>query len=86
MPPLLRASRARRPRASGLLVAGALLAVGGARAEPTPVVEYLTVEANEAGASGGHAALRLGARVFHFEAEAGHLRLAREPWPDFRFR
>jgi len=76
----------RHLRALRLALLGVLLVGGAARAEPAPVVEYLTATANEAGAAGGHAALRLGARVFHFEADAGHLRLAREPWSDFRFR
>lgn len=84
MPPLRRARAL--PRALRRVLAGTILLAGAARAEPGPVVEYLTIAANEAGASGGHAALRLGARVFHFEAEDGLLRLQREPWPDFRFR
>ena len=73
-----------RVRALRLVVIAAVFLAGAARAEP--VVEYLTVEANEAGASGGHAALRLGARVYHFEAAEGRLLLSREPWADFRFR
>lgn len=72
-------------RAGASVLACVLLLAGVARAEPGPVVEYLTIAANEAGASGGHAALRVGARVYHFEADAGRLELAREDWPDFRF-
>lgn len=41
------------------------------------------MEANEGGGAGGHAGLRLGDEVYHFEfGDGGLLVLARDPWPD----
>jgi hypothetical protein len=53
-----------------------------AGAGPTPV-DYLHVEANEGGSSGGHVALRLGDDVFHYQNDAGRLRLLRTDLADF---
>jgi len=48
-------------------------------------LDYLYVEANEGGSSGGHAALRVGDEVFHFEYRPpGILVLRREAFDDFR--
>lgn len=61
-----------------LLLASAPLAAG---AEPRASAwfEYLHVEANEGGSSGGHAAIRFGDQVFHFQHHAGGLlRLRRD--------
>src|SRR5262245_30996704 len=59
-------------------------AVGG-HAKPTRSIDYLYVESNEGGSSGGHVALRLGERVFHFQyAGAGFLRVSRESFEGFR--
>jgi hypothetical protein len=41
-------------------------------------LEFLHVEANEGGSSGGHAALRIGDATYHYQNESGLLRLARE--------
>ncbi len=72
------------------LVAPALAVVGPvlALAAPAPrVVDYLYVEANEGGSSGGHVALRLGDETFHFQHEpSGLLRLRRDDSEDFRYR
>ncbi|MGR8930695.1 MAG: hypothetical protein ACU836_08650 [Gammaproteobacteria bacterium] len=49
-------------------------------------VEFLYINANEGTASGGHAALKFGEEVFHFQhVEPGLLKLFREPFPLFRF-
>lgn len=56
-------------------------ALGAAR-----VVDYLYVEANEGGSSGGHVAIRLGDDVYHFQHESpGVLRLRRDAWGHFRY-
>jgi hypothetical protein len=62
-----------RPRAVAALAASWLAAPGSAAA-----LEFLHVEANEGGSSGGHAALRFGDATFHFQNAAGLLVLARE--------
>src|SRR5262249_46352133 len=44
-----------------------------------PVLDFVHVEANEDGSSGGHAALGVGGEIFHYEYEPpGWLRLSRE--------
>jgi hypothetical protein len=48
---------------------------------------FVHVEANVAGASGGHGALQIGADAFHFEVHTdGTFRLRREPWAFFVHR
>ena len=48
--------------------------------------DFLYIEANEGNASGGHAAIKLGDRVFHFQhVEPGFLRLYRSDYSAFRF-
>jgi len=48
-------------------------------------IEYLYVDANEGGSSGGHAGLRVGDDVFHFEyRRPGILVLRRETFDEFR--
>src|SRR5215472_3177066 len=69
----------------GLVVA--LLLLAPAVAASAPSIDYLYVDASEGGGSGGHAALALGDRVFHFEYRPpGLLRLARESWAALRHR
>ena len=52
---------------------------------PHGTIDYLYVEANEAGGSGGHAAIRFGDRVFHFQwTDAGLLGVSREDFEGFR--
>jgi hypothetical protein len=63
-------------RLAALLI-GALVCAG-ARPATAAWIEYLTIEANEGGSSGGHAALRFGERTYHFQNERGRLRLVRE--------
>ncbi|HEY3097798.1 MAG TPA: hypothetical protein VGL14_02760 [Methylomirabilota bacterium] len=48
-------------------------------------IEYLYIDANEGGSSGGHVAVRVDDDVFHFEyRRPGILVLRREPFADFR--
>ena len=47
-------------------------------------LEYLYIDANEARASGGHAAVRIGLDVFHFQFDGGLLAMARDDWADFQ--
>jgi len=41
-------------------------------------IEYLVIEANEGGSSGGHAAIRFAERAYHFQNTLGQLRLVRD--------
>ena len=64
----------------------ALCLAAPAAAEPR-VVEYLHIEANEGGSSGGHVALRFGDETFHFQQEgAGLIRMRRDDTPLFNVR
>jgi hypothetical protein len=69
---------------------GAMILAGlspAAAAEDGRGVEYLYIEANEGGSSGGHIALRLGDEVFHFEHRSpGILVLGRDGFEHFRHR
>ena len=48
-------------------------------------VDYVYVEANEGGSSGGHTAMRFGDETYHFQHEPGGLlRLHRDDWQHFR--
>jgi len=56
-----------------------------ALATPSRFVDYVYVEANEGGSSGGHAAMRFGDEAYHFQHEPGGLlRLHRDDWQHFR--
>jgi hypothetical protein len=67
---------------------GFALAAAGACADdgaPPPPLSFIYVESNVGSASGGHSALRIGDRVYHYHhSEAGRLELARDEWPTFR--
>jgi len=65
----------------------AVLAVSStAFASPPRFVDYLYIEANEGGSSGGHVALRLGNETYHFQHERpGVLRLRRDDAEHFRY-
>jgi hypothetical protein len=73
-----------------LLGLGAIFLAGlglATAAESATGVEYLYVESNEGGSSGGHVALRLGDDVFHFEHRSpGVLVLGRDDFEQFRYR
>jgi len=76
----------RRARAIPVL-AGALALAAVAPARAAREIDYLYIDSSEGGGSGGHAALALGDRVFHFEHRApGILHLAREPLDRIRRR
>jgi hypothetical protein len=67
-------------------IAALLLLPAATRAAEPRVIEYLSVEANEGGSSGGHAALRFDDTVYHFQHHApGLLRLHREEADGFLF-
>src|SRR5215468_2073616 len=51
-----------------------------------PRLEYIYADANEGGASGGHAALRFGDQVFHFEYVAPLVQIRRDAFDALRFR
>ena len=70
---------------SGLALAAVLVSQGAVASTP-PVVEYVYIEANEGGSSGGHSAIRLGDETYHFQHESpGVLRLRRDDWGHFRY-
>ena len=69
---------------AGVLLAS-LLAADPARAA-SPRLEYIYADANEGGASGGHAALRFGDQVFHFEYVAPLVQIRRDAFDTLRFR
>ncbi len=56
-----------------------------AGANPRERVEFLYIDANVGGSSGGHAAVKLGDTVYHFQNDDGYTRLTRENWKRFRF-
>jgi hypothetical protein len=73
--------RARRVTLAAALAV--LLPVPGWASER--VLDYLYIDANEGGSSGGHVALRVGDDVFHFEyRRPGMLVLRREAFDEFR--
>ena len=77
----------RRAATTVLLLAALVLLLRAAPAGAGREIEYLYMDGSEGGGSGGHAALALGDRVFHFEHRApGILRLAREPVDVIRHR
>ena len=78
----MRASTANRV-ALGLALAASIAGAGAAGAAAPAPVEYLYVEANEGGSSGGHVALRLGDSVFHFQQQDDWLVLLRDDVRDF---
>ena len=68
------------------LALGALLlaAPGAAGVSPRPLAELVRVAANTGSAAGGHVALRLGERVYHYQVrDDGLLRLVRDDWAVF---
>ena len=66
--------------------AAVLLLSAAVQAAEQRSIEYLSVEANEGGASGGHAALRFDDVVYHFQHHTpGLLRLHREEADGFLF-
>jgi hypothetical protein len=77
----------RMPAAGIALAALLLLQVYGAVAAPAYAYDYLYVNASEGTASGGHAAIRFGSNVYHFQYdEPGFLKAVRESDENFRLR
>ena len=66
-----------------LVACSAVLAAQPASAR---IFEYLYIEANEGGAAGGHAGVRFGERVYHFQYQGGLVRLRREKWGRYLHR
>lgn len=64
-------------------IAVAVAAVGLASGAGAATLDYLYVEANEGGSSGGHTAIGLGEQTFHFQNRNGLLVLDRDPTRDF---
>src|SRR5262249_2374428 len=64
-----------------------LLAVSAASgASPPRFVDYLYIEANEGGSSGGPAAIRFGDETYHFQHERpGIIRIRRDGFEQFRY-
>ena len=63
------------------MFAGPVVASAAAAA---PAVELVYAAPNEGGSSGGHAALRLGDRIYHYQARPdGQLELRRDSWLSF---
>jgi hypothetical protein len=63
----------------------ALLILALGRPLPAAPLEFIYIDANVGGSSGGHAALKVGDSVYHYQNNAGYVRLARENWNHFRF-
>jgi hypothetical protein len=58
----------------------------GAPSQPLPDFQFIYIDANVGGSSGGHSALRLGNTVYHFQYfPDGLFKLVRERWPHFRY-
>jgi hypothetical protein len=69
-----------------MLVFAAVLISHAAVASTPRFVDYLYIEANEGGSSGGHTAIRFGDETYHFQHESpGVLRLRRDDWQHFRY-
>jgi hypothetical protein len=71
-----------RVRRAALCALAVLLVAPAAPGEES-AFDYLYVEANEGGSSGGHAAVAFGAEVYHFANRDGLLVLDRQPTREF---
>jgi hypothetical protein len=77
----------RTPAADIALAVFLLVQTYDAPAEPTSAFDYLYVNAGEGTAGGGHAAIRFGLNVYHFQYEKpGLLQAVRESDENFRLR
>jgi hypothetical protein len=71
---------------TALALAAAGLFLAGPAALAASRIDYLYIDASEGGGSGGHAAIAIGDRAFHFEHHApGILRMRREPMSAIRY-
>lgn len=58
----------------------------GAPFAPTPPLQFIYIDANVGGSSGGHSALRIHNTIYHFQYfPNGLFKLVREQWPHFRY-
>jgi hypothetical protein len=80
---VIRLNRWRRLTAS-LALLSVLHPVAGVE-YPHETLEFLYIDANTGGSSGGHTAVKLDDTVYHFQNDEGYIRLARENWQRFRF-
>ncbi len=69
-----------------LPILGLASGASAATAAAPAVLEYVYAESNVGGSSGGHAALKLDDRVYHFQQRPDRIfRLERESWERFRY-
>ena len=69
-----------------LIVLACLFPSGRAEAEETTSLDFIYVNANIGEAAGGHAALRLGSTMFHFQFfPEGRFLLVRDSWSHFHY-
>ena len=69
-----------------LPILGLASGASAAAAAAPAVLEYVYAESNVGGSSGGHAALKLDDRVYHFQQRPDRIfRLERESWERFRY-
>lgn len=79
-------SRISRPWLPAAALAYWLLSASATGANNPPGgIEFLYIDANVGGSSGGHVGVRLGDMVYHYQNVQGHTRLARDNWTRFRF-
>ena len=68
-----------------VFLVGSVLAERGS-SHPTPLFQFIYIDANVGGSSGGHSALRIHNTVYHFQYfPDGLFKLVREQWPYFRY-
>ena len=58
----------------------------GESSSPSPPFQFIYIDANVGGSSGGHSALRINNTIYHFQYfPEGLFKLVRERWPYFRY-
>ena len=72
----------RRPPALLVVIAALVTSVAGAGESP---LQFLYIDANIGGSSGGHVAVKLHDAVYHYQNADGITRLTRDSWNRFRF-
>jgi len=72
-----------------LIVAQLLVAIIAAHQafadESSHTIDFIYIDANAGGSSGGHVALKLDDSVYHFQNQSGYNQLVRENWNQFRY-
>ena len=74
-----------RRLAASLVLVGLIEPPACGEENPLGSLEFLYIDANTGGSSGGHTAIKLDDTVYHFQNDEGYTRLARENWQRFRF-